>query len=56
MKKMHILPYCIFILLSIIISNAAPVKRSNGCNYAVKKFEKTIVDCIEYDDYHRHAI
>jgi hypothetical protein len=36
---MHILSYCAFILLVITLCLAAPTKPSNGCGYAVSKFE-----------------
>jgi hypothetical protein len=45
---MHVSTYCGLILVIVAISFVAPIKSSNGCGYAVSKFEDLIlayIDC-----------
>jgi hypothetical protein len=39
---MHILTYCAFMLLVVTRCLAAPTKPSNGCGYAVSKFQDIV--------------
>jgi hypothetical protein len=53
---MHISIYGGLILVLAVGSFAAPTKTSNGCGYAVRKFQAIVSAYIDCDAYFRHAM
>jgi hypothetical protein len=53
---MHLSTYCGSILVIVAISFAAPTKSSNGCGYAVSKFQDLVLAYIDYNVDCRHVI
>jgi hypothetical protein len=53
---MHILTNCAFIFLVVTLCLAAPAKPSNGCGYAVSKFEDIFSVYFDYNVDFSHAI
>jgi hypothetical protein len=47
---MHVSNYCGLILFLVTISFVAPTKSSNGCGYAVSKFQDLVLAYIDYND------
>ncbi len=52
---MHVSTYCGLILAIIAISFVAPIKSSNGCGYAVSKFQDLVLPYIDYNVDCRHV-